>query len=72
MRGTACIPVAWPCQRCAWGCSRTGANPAIVVGNAQPTLVEWLARQPQNSRVVLTDAEIARGILEGLARHGLY
>jgi hypothetical protein len=43
-----------------------------VVGNAQPTLVAWLLQQPQNGRVVLTDAHIARGILEGLARHGLY
>ncbi len=53
-------------------CAYPGANPAIVVGNAQPTLVAWLLQQPQNGRVVLTDAHIARGILEGLARHGLY
>lgn len=49
-----------------------GANPAIVVGNAQPTLVDWLVAQPQNDRIVFTTAEIARGILEGMSRHGLY
>ncbi|EIE26776.1 S6PP-domain-containing protein [Coccomyxa subellipsoidea C-169] len=49
-----------------------GANPAIVVGNAQPTLVDWLVVQPQNDRIVFTSAEIARGILEGMSRHGLY
>ena len=49
-----------------------GKNPAIVVGNAQPTLVDWLAKQPQNGRVVFTSAHIARGILEGLCHHGLY
>lgn len=52
--------------------SVAGANPAIVVGNAQPRLVDWLVQQPQNNRVVLTNAPIARGVLEGLARHGLY
>ena len=51
---------------------RAGANPGIVVSNAQPTLVGWLLQQPQNGRIVLTDAPTARGILEGLARHGLY
>lgn len=49
-----------------------GANPAIVVGNAQPTLMDWLVMQPQNDRIVYTTAEIARGILEGISRHGLY
>ena len=49
-----------------------GANPAIVVGNAQPTLMDWLVMQPQNDRIVFTTAEIARGILEGISRHGLY
>ena len=49
-----------------------GENPAIVVGNAQPTLIDWLAEQPQNGRIVFTNAHIARGILEGLCRHGLY
>ena len=52
--------------------SLAGENPAIVVGNAQPTLVDWLAEQPQNGRIVFTNAHIARGILEGLCRHGLY
>ncbi len=49
-----------------------GANPAIVVGNAQSQLVDWLAAQQQDARVVLTDAAMADGILEGLARLGLY
>ena len=53
-------------------CCSAGENPAIVVGNAQPTLVDWLVKQPQNGRVVFTSAHIARGILEGLCRHGLY
>ena len=49
-----------------------GANPAIVVGNAQPLLVSWLVERQQDARVVLTDAPMADGILEGLARLGLY
>ncbi|GAB4820554.1 hypothetical protein N2152v2_007600 [Parachlorella kessleri] len=49
-----------------------GANPAIVVGNAQPELVEWFLRQPQSSRLVMSDAPLGRGLLEGLARHGLF
>jgi hypothetical protein len=52
--------------------ARAGANPAIVVGNAQPLLVDWLTARPQDARVVLTDAPMADGILEGLARLGLY
>jgi len=59
-------------QLCDLMCAMTGKNKAIVVGNAQPELVEWLLRQPQNDRIVYTDAHIARGILEGMARHGLY
>lgn len=43
-----------------------------VVGNAQPELVQWVLEQPQEARMVVTDAAMARGILEGLARHGLY
>ena len=43
-----------------------------VVGNAQPELVQWVLEQPQEERLVVTDAPMARGILEGLARHGLY
>jgi hypothetical protein len=43
-----------------------------VVGNAQPELVQWVLEQPQEQRLVVTDAPMARGILEGLARHGLY
>lgn len=49
-----------------------GRNLAIVVGNAQPELVQWVLEQPQEARMVVTDAPMARGILEGLARHGLY
>lgn len=49
-----------------------GDNPAIVVGNAQPALMEWAVRQPQDGRVVVADAEVADGVLEGLARLGLY
>ena len=43
-----------------------------MVGNAQSQLVDWLAAQQQDARVVLTDAAMADGILEGLARLGLY
>jgi hypothetical protein len=46
--------------------------PTAVVGNAQPELVQWVLEQPQEQRLVVTDAPMARGILEGLARHGLY
>eukprot|EP00884_Botryococcus_braunii_P004434 jgi/Botrbrau1/13992/Bobra.150_1s0004.1 len=49
-----------------------GENPAIIVGNAQPELLDWLVRQRQESRKVLTHAHMARGIMEGLGRLGLY
>ncbi|CAD7701685.1 unnamed protein product [Ostreobium quekettii] len=49
-----------------------GENPAIVVGNAQDGLREWLLHQPQAERVIYTEARLAKGILEGLSRHGLY
>jgi hydroxymethylpyrimidine pyrophosphatase-like HAD family hydrolase len=49
-----------------------GGNKGIVVGNSQPELVSWVLRQPQSGRLVVTEAPMARGILEGLARHGLY
>ena len=49
-----------------------GENPAIVVGNAQAALMEWAVRQPQDGRVVVADAEVADGVLEGLARLNLY
>lgn len=49
-----------------------GANPAIVVGNAQDELLEWVMRQPQDGRLVVADATIAHGVLEGLAQLGLY
>lgn len=66
-------------QACARPCmlpalSRPPAAPPrpAVVGNAQPELVQWVLEQPQEERMVVTDAPMARGILEGLARHGLY
>lgn len=44
-----------------------------MVGNAQPALLEWVATQEQRSgRVILADKPQALGIMEGLARHGLY
>ncbi len=49
-----------------------GRNLALCVGNSQPTLLSWLMEQPQTPRVIYTDEHMARGILEGLARHGLY
>lgn len=53
-------------------CMDAGENKAIVVGNAQPELVEWLMQQPQDDRLIYTGAHLARGVLEGIARHGLY
>ena len=49
-----------------------GENKAVVVGNAQPELVEWLLQQPQDDRLIYTSAHLAQGVLEGIARHGLY
>jgi len=49
-----------------------GANPAIVVGNAQEELLQWVLTQPQDGRLVVADAPMAHGVLEGIARHGLY
>ncbi|KAK9824654.1 hypothetical protein WJX72_012101 [[Myrmecia] bisecta] len=49
-----------------------GANPAVVVGNAQPELLKWLVQQQQTGRIVYTDAHMARGIMEGISRLGLY
>jgi hypothetical protein len=51
-----------------------GDTPGIVVGNAQPTLVAWAVQQKQHgeAQTILTDKPFAHGILEGLARHGLY
>lgn len=43
-----------------------------MVGNAQPELVDWLLKQPQDGRIVFTEAKIATGVLEGITRHGLY
>lgn len=52
-----------------------GDGPGVVVGNAQPALVEWATERDQRQargRVVLTEAPLARGVLEGLARHGFF
>lgn len=49
-----------------------GRNLAICVGNSQPALVDWFMQQPQTPRVILTDAHMARGVLEGFSRHGLF
>ncbi|KAG2492426.1 hypothetical protein HYH03_009369 [Edaphochlamys debaryana] len=49
-----------------------GDHPSIVVGNAQPELLQWLVKQDQSGKVIYTDAAYADGILEGLARHSLY
>lgn len=49
-----------------------GKHRGIVVGNAQQELLDWLIQQKQSDRVVCTDAPLALGILEGIARHGLY
>ena len=52
--------------------SCAGKHKAIVVGNAQPELVEWLLKQEQTARIVFTDAHMAHGIIEGITRHGLF
>ena len=44
----------------------------VVVGNAQPELLHWLVQQPQGGKVIYSDACFADGIMEGLARHGLF
>ncbi|KAH7618839.1 putative sucrose-phosphatase 1 [Nannochloris sp. 'desiccata'] len=49
-----------------------GANPAVVVGNAQDELLEWVMKQPQDGRLVVSDQEMAHGVLEGMGRLGLY
>ena len=49
-----------------------GDHPGIVVGNAQPELMSWLIKQPQTGKTLLADSCLADGIVEGMARHGLY
>ncbi len=54
----------------------SGQNLAIVVGNAQPDLMKWvnetqLSLSDENARLIVTDAHMAKGILEGLATFGL-
>jgi len=49
-----------------------GANPAVVVGNAQDELLEWVVKQPQDGRLVVADQVMAHGVLEGMGRLGLY
>jgi hypothetical protein len=53
-----------------------GRNPAIVVGNAQPDLVQWVAQRRREEagaegRLLVAQAHEALGILEGLQRLGL-
>ena len=55
----------------SWLC-HAGKHRGIVVGNAQQELLDWLLQQKQSDRVVCTDAPMALGVLEGIARHGLY
>jgi hydroxymethylpyrimidine pyrophosphatase-like HAD family hydrolase len=45
---------------------------AVVVGNAQPDLAAWALAQRQDGRIVNASAYTAAGVLEGLARVGLY
>ena len=56
-------------------CMRAGQNPAIVVGNAQPDLMKWVAEQrgkeSNPGRLVVTTKHEALGILEGLETLGL-
>jgi DNA-binding LacI/PurR family transcriptional regulator len=49
-----------------------GQHQAIIVSNAQQELVDWLLQQKQTPRIVCTNAPMADGILEGIARHGLH
>jgi hydroxymethylpyrimidine pyrophosphatase-like HAD family hydrolase len=49
-----------------------GDHPGIVVGNAQPELLNWIVKQNQSGKTLYVDASFADGIVEGLARHGLY
>lgn len=54
-------------------CMCTGEeSKGIVVGNAQRALLDWTVEQAQNGRIALADKPLAHGVLEGLARHGLY
>jgi hypothetical protein len=56
-----------------------GENPAIVVGNAQPDLIQWVQEQKSKSsesgdiekRLFVASKPEALGILEGLKAHGL-
>ncbi|KAA6421813.1 MAG: hypothetical protein FRX49_08132 [Trebouxia sp. A1-2] len=49
-----------------------GQHQAIIVSNAQQELLDWLLQQKQTPRIVCTDAPMADGILEGIARHGMH
>ena len=54
----------------------SGQNLAVVVGNAQPDLLEWVNDTQLNAhekepRLVVTNAFMANGILEGLQTFGL-
>lgn len=72
----SCCTRRWPvsCMVCSgqyWLCL-AGKHRGIIVGNAQQELLDWLVQQKQSDRVVCTDAPMALGVLEGIARHGLY
>ena len=54
----------------------SGQNLAIVVGNAQPDLLQWvnstqLRPSDDSPRLLVTNAHMAHGILEGLQTFGL-
>lgn len=50
-----------------------GESPAVIVGNAQPELLDWYNayRESPPGRIVLARGVDALGVMEGLARHGL-
>ena len=50
-----------------------GKNRAVVVGNAQPALMEWATAEEEEEdpeRLYIATEKEARGILEGLAKFG--
>lgn len=65
-----CFAIVWVSQ--ALGCC-AGPNRAIVVGNAQPDLKQWVAQQKNgrdSSRLWMSSKPEALGILEGLEHFG--
>ena len=45
--------------------------PAIIVGNAQPKILDWHENSPPGNRY-LAKSHFANGILEGLKYFGFY